>query len=406
MSAPPRRWLWSLGGLAAVAVVVLLVLPEPEAAGSSLSRAPSGWWATRAYLEARGVEVTLRDVPFDHHPAADHGFAADRDFAADRAEAERPRSPEGLVEAEPIDADVVAVVFPLQRSLGAGEIDPLAAHLRAGGVLMIGYSGDEPSPSETRLLELVGFGDTVSLRASPPLAPRAWWRHRGERFTLEPTSGHDGAPLEVAAFDLAPARGFAPAAPGQVFYTVGSPSHDAPVALVESFEHLGGRVVLLPAALLANDEVAGSVDLLESLTALGARWSFAEHLHGVLRPSVAAASSTTVAWDLFVLHLLLVYLVLAAMVAVRFGPPWRESLRAHGSTADFLRSLGTLHHRLRHHHDAARRLRERVERLDPRAQLPDLPLPVAGDGDGLVRFARAIARARRPGATNPRTSDD
>ena len=159
---------------------------------------------------------------------------------------------------------------------------------------------------------------------------------------------------------------------------------------------------LLPADLLANAWLgeAGNVDLLESLSGwLDGGWSFDEYHHGLVAPeAAAAASSSRFAWDLFVVHLALIYLLGFAAVGRRFGPVWREAPVASGSASSFLRGLGALHRKMAHHREAASLLIERARTYVPGLQLDEelerRAAEVTGDRQ-LVALARDVARAQR-----------
>src|SRR5262249_21634621 len=128
-----------------------------------------------------------------------------------------------------------------------------------------------------------------------------------------------------------------------------------------------GRVVVLPAEALSNARLfeAGNADLLEALSrALVEPWGFDEYHHGLSMPAPDVAPQSTLAFDVVLLHLVLLYALAASGLVRRFGPAWAEPSSMTGSTGTFLLGLGTLHHRLGHHHAAARLLLERAQQLD------------------------------------------
>lgn len=359
-----RRWLWPLAILAVVVVGSLLLAAGGRAAGPSvLSRGAQGWLAARLYLEAREVQITLLDRSFDE-----------------------------LEEAGP--GPVLVTAFPWSRRAFAGGGDGLQRWVRRGGTLVVAYWGDEPS-QERGLLDQFGLAP-VPVRDELPLGFFRWRRHRLEEWTLspEPELASGARPLTVRAPQRAPES-----APGdRVLYR----HRESGRALVFSRPWGAGRVVVLPAEAFSNARLgeAGSGDLLESLLAwLGRRWTFDEYHHGLIRPEAVASAIPAGVFDLFLLHLGLLYGLGVWALARRFGPPWREPRPRSGSAASFLLGLGALHHRLGHHPEAARRLLERVEELDPRLELPEeLRRRAAGaDAAGLVALAGEVARHRRGG---------
>ena len=388
---------------AALAAAVAVALPLAYGAlsggggrGSALSRGPEGWLAARRYLEARGAAVTLLDRP--------------------------PGAP-GTDEA---GGGVLVEVFPWRPAFGpaadpafgpgGGRAGALRRHLAAGGALVIAYTGAYDA-GEDAVLEALGIG-LRAVRPEPPLAPVAWWRDAREVWRLAPepatAAGAGGEPagvLEPAAAAGAaveppgvlelPAPRWAPRAPAEAEVLYRSPEGE-PLAF--AVRRGRGRLVALPAAALANASLAaaGNADLLEGLlAALGRRWSFDEHAHGLAAAATPSEGGRGpgLAFDLVLAHLALLYLLAALALGRRFGPPWREPPAAAGSTGAFLLRLGALHDRLGHHRDAARKLVERWRELHPRLAVP--PALARGaetaDAAGLVAVARALAR-RRPGA--------
>ena len=362
---PTRRIWWWLLSLVVVSLL-FFITPRPGATSSSLSKAPDGLWAMRAYLEARGVDVEVLDAPIATEPGPhDH----------------RPGT--------------LLLALPWQRFPGSDLEVSLHRHLRAGGYLIVAYDGNE-SAFQTLVFEALGLTPMITLRDDPPFAPLAWWRYQQERITLVPGGSVEAttAPhLEINALDEVPNM----PSGGRVHFTSGG----SPV--IFDFDRLGGRVFVLPVDLLHNGELAnrGHLDWLEALMrSVSGRWLIDEYHHGLIRPELLERSATAHAWDLFVLHLVLLYGLAVFAAGRRFGPAWREELTPTGSTNDFLRSLGVLHHRLGHHRDAARQLLERVRRLEPTVELPS-PLPSELDpdkvegGPSFTAFAAELSRYRK-----------
>lgn len=365
----------------AVSALVLALLAVGLASGlgapgSALSRDPAGWAVARAYLEARGVEVTL----------------------ADRPEALAP------------GGGVLALVSPFQRGLTRLEQEAILGHLRGGGSVLYAYSSDRLGSVEEDLRSTLRLGSST-LRDDPPLLPWRWWPYRRERWRLQPALdlAAPGLPaLEVPAILSAPTAVGTPRVLYTALSSTGAEAEAIPLVFEVALQR--GRVVALPAALLANSTLGspGHADFLETLRrALGDRWTFDELHHGLVAPDLARQSLAARGWDLFVVHLLLFYGLALVALARRFGPPWRETPAAAGSTAAFLRSLGALHHELGHHAAAAPVLLERARLLDPGLLDPAQPAAraLAGEGAavangaGLVALSRKIAAAqggRRP----------
>lgn len=356
-----RWWITALVlvGLAGVAVVSLLAA-SGAAGPSTLSRAAGGWLAARLYLEARGTEVDLlrRALTADDPPSS------------------------------------VVTAFPWRRLVFPSELEALRGWVEAGGRLAVAYSSRLPSQQEVAVFSILG-AELVAARGEPPLGLLAWRRYMAEEWRLEaadpaaaagPDPGIVRAPQQV------------PGAPegARVLYRVAG---DETVAAVFTFPLGEGEVVVFPADALANAYLGrgGNAQLLESLRSLlGPGWSFDEFHHGLVEPEAAASAVPTRAVDLFVLHLGVLYVLSLLALGRRFGPPWRERPPRSGSAATFLRGLGELHHRLRHHPAAARLLLERVGELEPQLALPaELGGRAAeADGPGLVALAQEVARAR------------
>ncbi len=346
----------------AVLAGVWLISLELGAVSSALSRDARGWLAARRYLELRGGRVTLGDEP--------------------------------LMESH--RSGVLVLAFPWQRQLARGELLGLSAHLRSGGTVVLAYSREIEQFQEREVLRALRLA-SVEVRPPPALVPWTWWRYQREVWNLRPDpaweddSGLPGPEIAVPAFRRAPE------APRRalVLYRGGG---DEEVPLVFTYRLQRGRVVVVPADLFSNAGLleAGNADLLESLFGwLGPEWSFDEYHHGLSSVDTATASVSRFAWDQFMLHLALIYLLGLVALARRFGPAWREPPVVVGSTASFLRSLGALHRQLRHHRVAAELLLDRARSLDPNLPAVDAPPRPVADGAGLVGFARRISRAQR-----------
>lgn len=361
---------------AIVAVVVLLALGIglafllPRAGrGSALSRGPDGWLAARFYLEARGAEVVLLDRP----------------------PGEVPPGP-GTARAAAGGLDGVLVeVFPWRVAAG-GRARALRRHVSRGGSLLLAYSGGF-GPAEDAVLEELGL-PLRPVRSPPPVGPLEWRAESERIWRLRPESD-GGAPLVL------PAPRWAPRAPEGATVL-----HRAPDGkpLVFELRRGGGRVVALPAAALANASLddGGNADLLEGLLAgLGDRWWFDEHAHGLVAPNPAPGGDRLPrAFDLILVHLAVLYLLVAFTLSRRFGPAWRPRRTATGSVVTYLAGLGRLHDRYGHHRQGARKLVERWRQLHPR--LPSPPAAAAdsvADGAGLVALGRYLARQVAGGAS-------
>jgi hypothetical protein len=296
------------------------------ASSSALSRDAGGWLAARRYLEARGAEVRLLD-----------------------------RSLQESSEDEGRLGPVLVLAFPWQQAIGEDDVQALGEHLRAGHTAVLAYSGEPLAHREERVLETLSL-DTSEVRPGPPLHPLRWWSYHQEEWLLE---APEAEPIRVAAFRRAP---IAPES-AEVLYR---DAEDRP--LIFAYPLHRGKVVVLPAGVFANAWIsgAGNADLLESLHGwLGDAWTFDEYHHGLVAAGAAAASPTKLAWDLFMTHLALIYVLGVIALGRRFGPAWRERPAAAGSTATFLRQVGALHHQLGHHAAAAELLVERARALDP-----------------------------------------
>lgn len=373
-------WLPVAGVLAFLA---LSLTPAGGADSSTLSRQGGGWWALWSYAQARGVVVARLDRPLDQvYPPTD-GVRSEGEAADDSA----ARAGEG----------VLVLGFPWQVGQQVGESDAVERHLLAGGTVLATYRLDQFTDLEPMWTTLGTEGE-VNLRATPPVSPTAWWRYRHERWPLRPSEElHRGPVLELPAFFAAPV------APGsaRVLYAAEKASGiDTPLIWIH--ERFKGRVVVLPSDLLTNAELrrSANADFVETLFAsLEGPWSFDEYHHGLVDPAMRSESGRGKAysWDLFLLHLALVYVLGVWTLGRAFGTAWSEPPPHHGSASRFLRSLGALHQRLGHHRDAASKLLERSFQYRTRMRrteddVEDLRREAASvsDGDALLRFARRL----------------
>ena len=364
-----RGWAW----LAAIGLIVIFALwlgGETGAVSSALSRGGRGWLTVQRYLIARGARVQLRDRPLTD--------------VAEQAED---------------DPGVLVLAFPWQLPVSTEELEALGEFLRRRGTVVLAYSGETAGFLETRVLEALDL-ELFEVRPEPPLAPMRWWAYHNASWSLEPT-----AAWAVPRQTLPPqppvslqALRTAPEAPHGARALYRLPSGEP---LIFDYPLHRGRVIALPASVLSNAHIAedGNADLLESLHGwLGDDWSFDEYHHGLVAPESIPESTSRFAWDLFIGHLVLIYLLGLATLARRFGPVWREAPVADGSTASFLRNLGVLHRDLSHHGAAAALLVDRARAYDPAlpldAETSERAKAVA-DAGGLVELAREISRAQR-----------
>lgn len=338
---------------AGVGLTLFLAGHTPAAGtGSAQSRGALGWAATRRYLEGRETPVELIDRPLAEVVGA-------------------PR--------------VLVLVFPWQRWEVTELRQVLMRHLQAGGDLVFAYSGGRAHPAgEGLVAEALGLRER-SLRPRPPRGPFAWRAFARTEWNLRaPGDADPSRVVRVRAF---------------------SHGYDAPAEAVPlladaegrdlafAFKRLRGRVVVMPAALLANASLGSpaAADLLESLrTALPGTWAFDEYHHGLTAAATPAATGSRRVFDLWLVHLAVVYLLAVLALARPFGPVWSDPPVRTGSAATFLRGLGALHRRLHHDREAAVLLVARARELDPR-------VPPRDPGTtGLLTLAQAMAGERAP----------
>lgn len=339
---------WTLLVVLAVALTAVFVLGGQGAGPSSLSRGGDGWLAARLYLERRGARVELRDKPLD-------------------------------VPGRSSDAAVWVLALPFEKRLGDEEAEALHAHLRAGGTVLAAYPRHMDAFLKVGVLDELGLAVTTEPE-EPPLAPFRWWSYQNEKWTLTADAWPD---LELGACRHPPR----PPARAQVLYQ----NDGKPLVYTYPLHH--GRVVVMPADVLSNGFLldAGNADFLETLLAwLGEEWSFDEYHHGQVDPAFAASSTRSgFAWDLFMAHLALIYVLAWVALVRRFGPAWREPPVQAGSTSAFLRNLGALHRELGHWDDAARLLVERSRAFDP--TLGEVEVPAAVRGPELLELGRRLS---------------
>jgi hypothetical protein len=335
----------------AAAALVALAGGSGEAQGSSVSRGPSGWLAARKYLEARGAQVTLWREPLDR-------------FSAGGA---------------------LVVAFPWQHGALQEGADPLEAHLRRGDDVVLAYSGGSNNSWELVVLTELGIEPEEVRKA--PLSPFAWRKFIKEEWEL----AGKGPGVRVWAPRHMPELPKDP----EVLYRTPS---GRPAVL--RWRQYRGSIWLLPADALSNARLgeAGNADLLEMLLArLGSQWTFDEYHHGLVMVEAEGDKAFGRIIDLVLIHLVILYALALMTLARRFGPPWKEPPVVTGSVGSFLTGLGMLHHRLRHHREAALRLLERTRELSPDLAIPEnltRQAESAGPRD-LVEVARALVQLRR-----------
>ncbi|HEV7503463.1 MAG TPA: DUF4350 domain-containing protein [Thermoanaerobaculia bacterium] len=361
-----RRWLVLAGTTIVLGVLVVLAASgRSEARGSVLSRGPGGWLAARRYLEVRGARVRLLDGPLGSFQS--HG--------------------------------VLVTAFPWQQGLSEDAGEPLEAHLRRGGSLVLAYSGDPANPAER--VALKGLGLSLGEVRKLTLNPLRWRRFSREEWDLRPAPGvkGDGEPVSI----WAPRE--APVLPKQARTLFQGPGGQP---LVAALSRHRGTVWLVPADAFANARLgkAGNADLLETLRrGLGDDWTFDEYHHGFTGRPLLETVALGRTLDLILLHLTVLYLAAVLVLARPFGPAWSEAPVVAGSAGAFLLGLGAIHHRLGHHREAAERLLKRVRELDRDFAYPDPDRRVENAG-GLIALARDVARRRRGlGPENERETD-
>lgn len=338
----------AVAGLLMTAAAALLAT-QPPADASVLSRGSGGWRAAYRYLEARGGRLAL----LDDEPAA-------------------------------TDRGVLVVAFPWQSFTFDDPARWVRGHLQRGGTLVFAYAGRGSDGAESAVAEALDV--SWEERERPPLNPFRWREYASEESSLvpDPIPASGPRPGRIAAL------GRRPLAPNGATILVRD-ERGRPLAF--EFARGRGRVVAVPAGAFSNARVGqpGNANLLETLRRnIGPDWSFDEFHHGLRPPPAPYEAGPQRVLLLYLLQLAFVYVVVVFAIARRFGPAWDEPAVASGSAASFLRGLGTLHHRLGHHREAARLLVARARELDPRLSLPD-----AGDaGPDLLELARRVGEAQ------------
>jgi len=361
-------------GVLALAGLVALAGRSGEAQGSSISRGPGGWLAARKYLEARGAQVTLWREPLDRFSGR----------------------------------GTLVVTFPWQHGATYEAADLITEHLQRGGDVVLAWSGTANNAGEVLALEGLGL-DLQEVRQAP-LGPFAWRKFVREEWDLRPedakgrgfplsrvdesAGGRGGQGVRVLRVWAPRQMPALPANPEVLYRTpTGRPA-------VVRIRRSRGSLWVLPADALANARLgeAGNADLLELLLArLGKQWTFDEYHHGLVAVEGEGDEAFLRILDLVMIHLAVLYLLAALTLGRRFGPPWREPPVVTGSVGTFLLGLGTLHHRLGHHREAARRLLERTREIAPDLQIPESLARLAADAGprDLVEVARHLVEIRR-----------
>lgn len=347
-------WKWTLPVVLLTLVAFLWLRGGASlGVGSSLSSAASGWSALRHYLDARDTPVEVIDGPLT------------------------------AVEGQ----GTWVLTFPWSEPLTDQDLTAISGHLRRGGDLILAYSGDEGHLEETLVLNELNL-ELVSVRSSPPLLPWEWWRQRRRSWHL--VSQGSSRRLEMVAISQAPSS----PSSARVLYR----HADSDRALIYEVQRQRGRVLVLPRDVLSNGRLAmaDNLGLVEELAGrFDGPWRFDEYHHGWKR-SVDETSASTVsqAWDMFVIHLLVIYGLAVLALIRRFGPAWMQRPVVAGSAAEFLRGVGSLHHRLGHHREAAQWMLKRARDVDPQLDWQGVDADVH-DGPGLVALGRDISRRQR-----------
>jgi len=343
---------WLAALVAGICLLAILFAPRSGSAGpSSLSASKSGWAAARRYLELEACRSSSNGRPLSSAHL------------------------EGtLVIALPED--------------GLRETEDLAAmvrHVRAGGDILLAFSGERPRPGERSLFDSLGL-KLQQVRGDPPLSPARWYRYVTAVWDLQAEEEPETVrPVRVHAPRWIPsARGSA-----QVLYR--GPEKEPMVFL---FRFGRGRVVVVPADALSNSRLSnpGNADLLESLRAsLGPQLVFDEYTHGYSTPGVERGISPF-PFDLLVAQLGLLYLLAVLALSWGFGATWKQTAPRTGSTASFLTGLASRHRQLKHFRRAAELLLSRVRQLDPSIPDPgDVHLERISDEKTFLEFARRVS---------------
>jgi hypothetical protein len=345
-------------GVAVLAVLLsmtILLRRSFSAGPSSLARDAGGWLASRAYLQKRGHRAVLSDRPLDR--AAEGG--------------------------------ALVLAFPMSASFDPAQLSAIKARLLRGETVVFAYSGQQ-GVAELEIAKELGLTFRKNAHDRPPLNPVRWYAYAAETWKLTP----DPELGSVAREAVVAAPRQRPEAPPGARILYRGPGGISAVFEVPSGH---GRLFVIPADALSNGrlENPGNADLLESLSAaLGSTIVFDEYHHGLVAPDVFEDTGSVRSLDLLLVQLILLYLLAAWALAKRFGPAWREPTPIASSTTTFLQGLGELHRRLGHSGDAALKLIESAETLDPRLAVPAALRTEAAHArpDDLVKIARGISR--------------
>ena len=400
-----------------IAGATLLALRVPRGGGpSAFSPGPSGWLAARKYLTARSAQITFLDHQLGEEKTDPKASTSQRN-------------------------SVLVTGFPWSSGILDSDFEPYRDFAQAGGTVVVAYSGQIPRGVEKKFWTFFGLTANRARRRSP-WGYRGWRRWQTEIWQLVPNSALCGqvpsiALLPPAAAPQAPdeARPWFHAAPGT---TAGSTESQektkdsknlADEVLEEQGSYLSqpladgapvifslpigeGRMIWLPADVLSNARLgaAGNAALLESLLAAGAtHWNFDEYHHGLRPPGERVSPVPQRVFDLFLLHLLALYLLAVWFLARRFGPVWGEPTAHSGSAGGFLRGMGLLHEEMGHHRSAGKLLVERVQQLDtanPAFASALANLEPATSGPRLVQLAHRVATLRREHGALPPINPD
>jgi hypothetical protein len=357
-----RLTLAAAAGLLVLFAALGIFLQGSSAAGSALSRNARGALALRRLVEAYGVSTTVL-----REPALRGG-----------------------------DSGALVVLFPWQSALPVDDGLPLLQHVRDGGALVLGYTGQAHSVMEARVLDDLFHLELERARPEPPLAPWEWRRYSRETWTLHPDSAElpGLAEARVSALSEIPR----PPVGARVLYR-----NESDRTVVFSYSYGRGQVFVMPSEMLANGRLseAGNADWAVTLArALPRRWTFDEYHHGLTAEAAPEAGvvHTEHFMDLYLGQLVFLYLMALLALGRRFGPAWREPRVVSGSVARFLVGLGGLHARLGHHDEAAAVLVQRAQELDKRTRVSAEALE-----HGRIGADEFLALAQATGGAHGRT---
>ncbi len=371
----------SRGGLLLLLLTVLLgvlfVISGGKgvgASGSSLSRGATGWLAAAQAVSNLGGGVLRLDRPLE------------------------------AGELDPGE-DLLVMVLPWQRP-GPEALIAARAHLRAGGHLLIGYSGGTLAPGEDELLSGLAVATARRELDRLPLAPLAWRREASRpRHLRHGARVAGGDPLRVPPLD----RG--PVAPGSgLRWRVLFEDESGQPASVRWRHPLGGTLWLIPSSLLSNAWLAQGGNarfLVELVDTLPQRWVIDEYHHGLLSPAVRRQQPGRRALGVLIAQLGVLYLLAVWALARRWAPVWPSVATVSSSHEEFLLAVGRLHRRLGHHRDGARALIERVEEAQPGLRVPAALRRRADslEPGELTDLAREITLLQTRGGSVNRTTD-